>query len=419
METLVLSLLVNTLLFSAILLLRYNKLIGILATTYGLVWTLTLYSLLLFSPESLPFLTVKGLSLIYIHLLVLMGVSALSYHSIREVWSMGRISITAKTLFYVCLGISGIGLLFILMTIDIWAFFIQNQLANLRGELFEQTIVINKWYKLMGNFTYPLAIIAPLYYYNGPRKLWILLVAALCGVLLTLSSAGKGNLLMVLILLAGGMVYKAWQQDQGLTKGIKRIGIIGIILVLGFFYFIALSRVEEGQEFSLADNFTLINEYYSSSIPAFCAWIDQNHISWLNFDLGQLSILREVAGFLSLSVERTIDHQVVNIPHPFNVFSALADSISAFGYIGSLIYYGLIGWIIGMVEVKTKGDHVIFLFATFFLFVVYSLFTDIYFYMIGSWMCLAFHFLFRIEERQHYASMEEIRKLTQDGNSSE
>jgi oligosaccharide repeat unit polymerase len=223
----------------------------------------------------------------------------------------------------------------------------------------------------------------------------------------------------VLILLAGGIAYKAWQQDQGLTKGIKRLGIIGIILLVGFFYFIALSRVAEGQEFSLGDNFRLINEYYSSSIPAFCAWVDQNHLPWLNFDIGQFSILREVAGFLQLSIERTIDHQVVNIPHPFNVFTGLADSIAAFGYLGSLLYFGLMGWFIGMIDVKTKGDHVIFLFASFFLFAVYSLFTDIYFYMIGSWICLAFHFIFRINEKQEFVTTEEHMKLNQDGNTSE
>lgn len=396
MELTIFTFLANFLVFAGIVLLRYYRLIGLLATSYAIVWTMTIFALLVFSPQSVAYLTYKGLGLIYTHLLCLVVAAGFSYQSISQVRYFTGFLIRPGTLFYVTFLIAALGLGLILYTIDIWAFYIQNQLANLRGELFEQTIVINRYFKLMGNMTYPLAMIAALYYYQRSKQWWILALAVLLGGLLSLASAGKGNLLMVMILLGGGILFMALQRGLGFPSNLKKLGIVLAVGLLIFFYFIGITRLVEGEEFSIYDNLVLINEYFSSSIPAFCVWLESNDLPLINLEFGQFALLRELGGMVGLDQVRTIDHQVVHIPHPFNVYTALADSISAFGYVGSLIYYILIGWVIGMLDVRPRDNQPIFLFATFFLFVVYSLFTDVFFYMIGSWICLAFHFMFRI-----------------------
>jgi oligosaccharide repeat unit polymerase len=139
-----------------------------------------------------------------------------------------------------------------------------------------------------------------------------------------------------------------------------------------------------------------IISYFTFSIPAFSIWLRTYNWSWLNFDISQLSIFREVLNLLGIPIERTIDKVIVYIPEQFNVFTSFADSISAFGVVGSFIYYLLIGSLFKFLDYR-KGLAVYpFLFSTFFLFSIYSLFTDIFFFMFGSFICLSFHFLFKV-----------------------
>lgn len=398
MELALFLLLTNTIFLAIVFLLRFNKLIGLLVTIYCWVWGITIYLLAIFSPTSIPFMTYKGIVILYGHFLCILLAAVFTFNSYHRLVNIKRIKISSQTLYFACLALATIGIGMVLYTTDVWTFYIQNQLAELRGELFEQKITVNRYYKFIGNFVYPLAIIGPLYFFRKRKNILVLIVVIVLGGLLSFSNGGKGNLLIVAIILMGAIVYLLYQRNYIFSKVLKRTAVIITIAMLGFFYFISLTRIETKEEFSAFDSIVLINEYFSSSIPSFCQWIEINDVAYLDFNIGQTALLREAGSIVGISNPRTIDHQVVNIPHRFNVFTAFADSLSAFGYIGSLIYYLIIGAILGLIDLIPKNDNTIFIFSTFFLFVCYSLFTDIFFYMIGSWICLSFHFLFKIED---------------------
>lgn len=387
---------INTLFLGFVILLKLNKLMGFLATLYCSVWGITIYLLAFLSPLSLPFMTYKSIAVIYGHFFCLVAGAVFAYSFFEKSFSFQKISISSKYLFYGCLIIAGFGILMMLYTTDVLTFYIQNQLAELRGELLGQKIVVNKYYKIMGNMVYPLAIIAPVYFFRKNQNILILIVVVVLGALLSFSNGGKGNLLIVVILLVGGVIYMCTSEKYALPLILKGSAILLIVVLVGFFYLIGATRSEAKDGFSLLDSVELINRYFSSSIPSFSQWMEINNVQWVDFNIDQLSILRELAGIGGVNITRTIDQQVVDIPHPFNVFTAFADSLAAFGYIGSLIYYLLIGAIVGLID---RIDKVPFLFGVFFLFSCYSLFTDIFFYMIGTWICLFFHFMFKIDER--------------------
>ncbi len=386
---------INTLFLGFVILLKLNKLMGLLVTTYCLVWGITIYLLAILSPSSLPFITYKGIAVIYGHFCCVLAGAVFTYSSFQNLFSFKSISIRSSHLYYGCLLIAGFGILMMLYTTDVFTFYLQNQLAELRGELFEQKIVVNKYYKIMGNMVYPLAIIAPVYFFRKNQNVLILIAVVILGALLSFSNGGKGNLLMVVILLAGGVIYMCAYEGHTFPLILKRSAILLGVVLIGFFYLIGATRTEANAAFSWLDSAVLINEYFSSSIPSLAQWIEINNVQWVDFNIGQLSILRELSSMFGFTTTRVIDQQLVHIPHPFNVFTAFADSLAAFGYIGSLVYYLLIGAILGLIDRKAKSP---FLFGIFFLFVCYSLFTDIFFYMIGTWICLSFHFLFRLDE---------------------
>lgn len=403
MEIALFLLSINTIFLGSAILLRYNKLIGLLATIYCFVWGMTIYLLAIFSPSSIPFMTYKGIIIMYGHFLCILLASIFTYNSFQQMIVFKRIEITSKTLYLGCLALAGIGIMMILYTTDVWTYYIQNQLAELRGELFEQKIVVNRYYKLISNFVYPLAIIGPLYFFRRNKNVLILVSIVLLGGLLSFSNGGKGNLLIVVILLIGAIVYLVYQRKYEFPKILKRFAVALSVMMLLFFYFISVTRIENNEEFSAYDNIVLINQYFSSSIPSFCQWIEINQIHYVDFNIGQLALFRELGAMIGIVNPRTIDQQLVNVPHPFNVFTAFADSLAAFGYIGSFIYYLIIGAIMGLVDLIPKSDYSIFIFSTFFLFICYSLFTDVFFYMIGSWICLSFHFLFKVKDPKELA----------------
>ncbi len=59
MEIALVLLSINTIFLGVVILLKLNKLIGLMVTTYCFVWGVTIYLLAILSPTSLPFITFK------------------------------------------------------------------------------------------------------------------------------------------------------------------------------------------------------------------------------------------------------------------------------------------------------------------------------------------------------------------------
>lgn len=396
MEITLFLLALNSVFFSTTILLRFHQLIGLLATIYLLIWTIAIYLFVIFSSISIPFLTYTGISVIYLHLLVVMSATFVTFNAYHKVFAGALLQISIPSFYFFFLGLATLGIFMVLYTTDVWTFYVQNQLAEMRGEILDQNITVNRYWKFMGNFVYPLAIIAPLYFFRQRKNVLALIAVVLLGALLSFSNGGKGNLLIVVLLLMGGIIYFLYHRKVAFPAILKKTVVLLGIAMLGFFYFINSTRVGEDEGFSIGDSVVLFNEYFTNSIPSFCQWIELNDIPLVDFKIGQTAILREAGSFIGIANPRIIDQQVVNIPQRFNVYTAFADSIAAFGWIGSILYYLLIGAIIGLIDLVPRNDQTLFLFSTFFLFACYSLFTDIFFYMIGSWICLSFYWLFNL-----------------------
>lgn len=389
---------VNTLFLGIIGLLWLHRLIGLLTRLYGFMWALAVYLFLLFSPASFPFLTGQGIVVLYGHFVVVFAASLLSFHHFTLPGGLPRLRVSIAGLYFSCLALAAFGIGMVIYTTDVWTFYIQNQLAELRGDILDQQVSVNRVYKLMGNMVYPLAVMAPLYYFRVRRHILVLLVVIVLGALLSFSNGGKGNLLLVVILLAGSCIYFMAYRGQRFSPALKRWLFAFSVLMLVFFYLINATRVNPGETFSVIDFVALFNAYFTGSIPAFCQWLAHHEPGFFHFDMGQLAIFRELGGFAGLSSPRTIDQYVVNVPQRFNVYTAPADSLSAFGYLGSLLYYFFIGLIFGWIDRIPSNDNKLFLFTSFFLFTGYGLFTDVFFYMIGSWICLCFYFVFKFSD---------------------
>ena len=134
MEIAFLLLFINTIFLGGVILLKMNKLIGLLVTIYCFVWGITIYLLAIFSPTSLPFITVKGIAVIYGHFVCVLAAAVFTFNSYHQLLSVKGISIPSKYLYVGCLVVSGFGISMMLYTADVWSFYVQNQLAELRNK---------------------------------------------------------------------------------------------------------------------------------------------------------------------------------------------------------------------------------------------------------------------------------------------
>jgi len=281
-------------------------------------------------------------------------------------------------------------------TIDLKKYLIANQVAILRDDIFSQNISVDKRYKMLANFIYPLSIVSGMIFFKT-KKTKFLLRLLILSIIFSLLNGGKGSILIILILFFSVILNNYSKLESGFKQKIRKLIFFVFLIVLFYLSYISISRSLLSK--SETDSFGIVNEiisYFTFSIPAFSVWLNTFKWNWFNFDISQLSIFRELLNLLGIPSERTIDKVIVYIPEQFNVFTSFADSISAFGLLGSLLYYLFIGTSFKFLDYRKRGDVYPFLFSIFFLFSIYSLFTDIFFYMFGTFICLAFHFLFKI-----------------------
>lgn len=377
--------------------LYYLKLLGKLLFFYYMYWAIAIFVFTFFSQISLEYMTYKGVLLIYSFLLIMYAPSLVIYKLQKNGRDIKFFDINITYLYWGLFTASAIGLLMIYFTTDVIGHYAANELATLRGELLEGEVSVNRYYKILGNFVYPFAVAGPIYYFRKRQSWFIMALPIALGIALSFANGGKGNLLIIVILLIGSVCFFTLKRNCVLPPSLKKMGFFLVGLILVFFGVINATRTAEGNGgFDFLSTVDGVNKYFTNSIPAFCLWLNNNNNSFFGGEIQYFSLIRELGSIIGVHGVRTIDQQVVYIPQFFNVYTSYAEGIQAFGYIGALFYYICIGGVIGLLDSKMKNDNKVFLYSTFFLFIFYSLFADIFFYMIGSWMCLSFYFLFRI-----------------------
>ena len=395
MPTILIFILIILICLSLFILLKINK-IKLLGGSFLIIWILALSTLIISNYQIVnTYVTIFSLVILFFHFLFF-SLGYISFPSNFNFEILPKINISGKNLYNILLAITILGITLLIYTIDLKKYIIENQVAILRDDIFSQNISVDKRYKMLANFIYPLSIVSGIIFIKT-KKTKYLLILLILSIIFSLLNGGKGSILIILSLFFSVILNNYSKLESVFKKKIRKLIIFVFLIVLFYLGYITISRSLMSN--SETDSLGIANEiisYFTFSIPAFSIWLKTFNWSWFNFDISQLSIVREVLNLSGFPIERTIDKVIVYIPEQFNVFTSFADSISAFGIVGSLIYYLLIGSSFKFLDYRTGVVMYPFLFSTFFLFSIYSLFTDIFFFMFGTYICLGFHFLFKI-----------------------
>ena len=395
MPTILIFILIILICLSLFILLKINK-IKLLGGSFLIIWILALSTLIISNYQIVnTYVTIFSLVILFFHFLFF-SLGYILFPSNFNFEFLPKINISGKNLYNILLAITILGITLLIYTIDLKKYIIENQVAILRDDIFSQNISVDKRYKMLANFIYPLSIVSGIIFIKT-KKTKYLLILLILSIIFSLLNGGKGSILIILSLFFSVILNNYSKLESVFKKKIRKLIIFVFLIVLFYLGYITISRSLMSN--SETDSLGIANEiisYFTFSIPAFSIWLKTFNWSWFNFDISQLSIVREVLNLSGFPIERTIDKVIVYIPEQFNVFTSFADSISAFGIVGSLIYYLLIGSSFKFLDYRTGVVMYPFLFSTFFLFSIYSLFTDIFFFMFGTYICLGFHFLFKI-----------------------
>ena len=395
MPTILIFILIILICLSLFILLKINK-IKLLGESFLIIWILALSTLIISNYQIVnTYITIFSLVILFFHFLFF-SLGYILFPSNFNFKFLPKINISGKNLYNILLAITILGITLLIYTIDLKKYLIANQVAILRDDIFSQNISVDKRYKMLANFIYPLSIVSGIIFIKT-KKTKYLLILLILSIIFSLLNGGKGSILIILSLFFSVILNNYSKLESVFKKKIRKLIIFVFLIVLFYLGYISISRSLMSK--SETDSLGIANEiisYFTFSIPAFSIWLKTFNWSWFNFDISQLSIVREVLNLSGFPIERTIDKVIVYIPEQFNVFTSFADSISAFGVVGSLIYYLLIGSSFKFLDYRKGVVMYPFLFSTFFLFSIYSLFTDIFFFMFGTFICLGFHFLFKI-----------------------
>ena len=361
------------------------------------MWLMALISLLFFESDIVNnYCSSTAFLFIGMHF-IFFSIGNIFFAQIKQV-RIPKIPIEIMHIYFILFALSFLGTILIAYSINLKQYILEQQIVQLRDDGFEGNININKYFKFLSNFIYPFSVVAGMAF-SRYKNFYLLFALVSTALVFSLINGGKGSLLIISILFIGGLIFSSSRFTKAENGKLKWGLTFMAILLMVYIVYISYSRMlADNKEFDLKAILKEIFIYFSYSIPAFSKWLSISNLSYLGFDLRQLSISREIVAFGGGHIDRVVDKTIVYIPEQFNVFTAFGDSILAFGYIGSLLYYTFIGGIIRLIDKNRKDNKMPFLYALFFLFVSYSLFTDIFFFMIGAWLCLLFNFIFKIKE---------------------
>lgn len=373
-----------------------NKSNAYLIKVFNGIWTLAFVLLLLFQREVIiTYCTPFSFFLIGIHFLFFNFGYILN--TSKYFLNSKKIKISLKQAYFISLSLSLLGIILISYNINLVEYLVQQQIAKLRSDGFEGNVTTNGALKMLANFIYPFSIVSGLYYFEK-KKVFVFVPFILLATFFSLLNGGKGSMIILSSLFMGSLIYKHNLKQINIDKKLKYSILILFVLIIIYFIYITYSRnISQEGDLVYLDIFEEIFKYFCYSIPAFSQWLEINKLSLLNFDISQVSLIREISNLFGYQIPRLIDKQIVYIPEQFNVFTAFADSISAFGIFGSVVYYFLIGILLKFVDKSREVSKQPFLYCVLFLFSIQSLFSDVFFFMIGVWICLFIHFFIKIE----------------------
>lgn len=259
-------------------------------------------------------------------------------------------------------------------------------LVIMRASVLNGEIQFSVFERLLSNFIYPAALLGTLLFVLRPKKignLFFILIPIVGMLLFSLSNGGRGTVLIGGLMMAWGVAINRTAEPLQKRNSSLMPGLFIFACTAGYSNYIVNTRGYS------PENTASIYNYFSGPIPAFCEFVKRfSPFSLFSVDISQFAICREIFRLLGYMTERTIDSNVVFIPHAFNVFTFIAEQLQAFGYLGTVAYALCLGVCASILESRTPSIYVLGCRILLYTYLTYGLFTDLSFFIVGWWLAL-------------------------------
>lgn len=376
-------------------LLKKNKMSNVLITTFTLMWLIVFATIVIFNEIALPYISLTGLLIIFAHIFIVICGSWFFNIQKSRIKKSKRFLIKKpiKSMYFLLLFLSFIGIYTLLSHIDLKEAILNNELAKLRGDMLSTEVEIPIQATIFMNFLYPFAIITPIFSFLVNKKKYFIFISFLIFILFSLSSGGKGGIVILTILMFGAILFLIKHKLLKIDRSIKFVTAF-----LAFMIFVFMAYINSTRSFDSKESNVFV-VYFTNSVPSFCQLLIQKEWSLFDFNFNDHIITRVTSGLMGTPKLWQMDKNIVYVPEGFNVFSSFANSVFSLGLIGSLVYYFFIGMLMSYANQKAKSLNKIFLFSILFLFSFYSFFVDVFYFMAGSWYCILFYFFIGISTK--------------------
>ncbi len=353
-------------------------------------------TLLIGFPESLSYLSGKSTIIIILaHFAFFLG-GLVAHISLKSTFQADKSTLildvttfsALKLLFFILISFGLVGSWYLMKATSALEAILTNDIYHLRdrvmGGKFEIPIIARVW----SNLLYPASLIGAVNYSicdNKGRRWLFVLLPILGAVLMSLSSGGRGVILIIGLIMFWAIIIYRNHDIKCRTTWKNYIGLLVIAAVL-ISYVLYIANIR-GKYEGYSSGSSVIT-YIAGCIPSFSAWLDMKYIPILNADFSNIAFIREFSAIIGNSVVRTIDNDIVYVPFPFNVFTSLAEHIISFGILGALILsFGLGIWS-AKLESGTPTLCKYALRTCIYVYLSYSLFADVSFFIVGWWLSI-------------------------------
>ena len=264
-----------------------------------------------------------------------------------------------------------------------WAIADLSEIYEIRDLVVGKFFVVPSYQRALVAFAYPASVLGAVLYclYAGYTLRGMLIFLPLMVLLMmSFASGGRGALLIGSSLIIWQIVAFSVASKR---MAIKDPAIICLMLVVtGYCSLIFVIRAEvEG--FNEIEAFV---RYFSGPLLALGELLSSVDVDIIAFQADQFAIIREASNLLGGNVERTIDNNIAFVPFKTNVFSALGEHYLYFGYLGTLIFYFLLGLVFSSIQSIHRPFMIFGGGACFYTYSTFTIFADVSMFIVGWWL---------------------------------
>ncbi len=251
----------------------------------------------------------------------------------------------------------------------------EEAIAATRGDILQGSLAVPFHIRFMCNLLYISALAGALLFRH--RQTWIYIFPTFFGLILySFSNGGRGA-----VLVGGLLVF--WGVCS--SRSVSRQSIYALCtlcaIILFYVVYIATTRPNVDWIGNLASLY--------GPVPALSQLIERGAIGGAaGLNLTDTIIYREYNAAIGIRAERYIEGIVVGIPFTYNVYTFIADQVYALGYGGMFLIIIFGGALVAFLDVEKVSNSWCSVRSTVYLYLSYTLYTDLAIFMAGWWLLL-------------------------------